>query len=327
MRRRQFITVIGGATVTWPLVARAQQRALPVVGYLSGGTPQGTAAFAAAIRDGISSTGLVEGKDYASESRWAGNNPDRLPGLVAGLVKDHVAVIISLDTVPAARAAKAATTDIPIVFALGTDPVKGGLVPSLNHPAGNITGISTMNLDIGPKLIGLLHELLPSAKRIGVLINIENTDSAKSLIIGTQDGALTLGLQSEIVFATGEDEIDAGMVGLGARAQALIVQPDVLFTQNRKKIATLAISEKLPTISSLPDFANAGGLMGYGSSFVDAHRKAGVYAARILKGEKPGDLPVQLGTKFTFTVNLKTAKAIGVDFPPTMLARADEVIE
>jgi putative tryptophan/tyrosine transport system substrate-binding protein len=327
MRRRDFIKGIAGSSLAWPLSARAQQPALPVIGYVSGGTSQGTAAFAAAVRDGISSAGLIEGKDYTSEFRWAGNNSDRLPGLVSDLVKDRVAVIVSLDTVPAARAAKAATTDIPIVFALGTDPVKGGLVASLNHPGGNITGISTMNLDIAPKLIGLLYELLPRARRIAVLVDIENADAARSMITGAQDGALTLGLQTEILFATREAEIDASLAGLGARAQALIVHPDVLFTQNSEKLATLAISEKLPTISSLPNFAKAGGLMGYGSSFMDVHRQAGVYVARILKGEKPGDLPVQLGTKFTFTINLKTANAIGVDFPPTMLARADEVIE
>jgi len=326
MRRRDFIYGIA-ASPAWPLCARAQQPSLPLVGYLSGGAAQVTAAFASAVRDGISSAGLLESKDYTSESRWAGNNPDRLPSLATELVKDRVAVIVSLDTVPAARTAKATTTDIPIVFVLGTDPVKSGLVVSLNHPGGNITGISTMNLDLGPKWVGLLHELLPSAKRIAILVNIENADAARSLITGTQSGALTLGFQTELVFATKDSEIDGALAGLGSRAQALIVHPDVVFNRNREKIAKLAIMEKLPAISALPDFAKAGGLMGYGSSFIDAHRQAGLYVARILKGEKPGDLPVQLGTKFAFTINLKTAKAIGIEFPPTMLARADDVIE
>jgi ABC-type uncharacterized transport system substrate-binding protein len=327
MRRREFITLLGGAAAAWPVVARAQQADLPIIGYVGQGAPEDAAPFVAAVRDGLTSTGLVEGKDYTSEFRWARHDADRLPGLVAELVQRRVAVIVTLDTAPAARAAKAARTEIPIVFALGNDPVKSGLVNSLNHPGGNITGSSTMNLDIGAKLIGLLHELLPTAKRFAVLVNIENADSARLLMTGAQDGALTLGLQTVIVFASKANEIDAALTGLAARSQGLIVHPDALFLQNREKVTTLAMRERLPTLSSLPDFAKAGGLMGYGSSFNEVHRQVGTYAGRILKGEKPGDLPVQLGAKFKFTINLKTAKAIGLDIPPTLLARADEVIE
>ena len=326
MKRRDFITLLGGAAA-WPLAAGAQQPAMPVVGFLSHGTPEGTAAFVAAVRKGLLEAGLVEGKDVTSELRWARHDADRLPALAADLVQRRVALIVTLDTVAAARAAKAATAEIPIVFALGTDPVQAGLVASLNRPGGNITGISTMNLDLGSKWIGLLHELLPAAKRFAVLVNIENADSARSIITRTQEAALALGTQTEILFASNEREIDAALVDLGARAQALIMHPDVLFTQNLEKLAALAIREKLAALYSTPNFPQAGGLMSYGSSFLEAQRQAGVYVGRILKGEKPGELPVQRASKFDFVINLKTAKTIRIDIPTTLLARADEVIE
>jgi putative ABC transport system substrate-binding protein len=328
MRRREFIALLGGAATAWPLAARAQQPGkLPVVGYLSQGTPESVASFVAAVQEGLGAGGLTEGKDYSSQIRWARDDTDRLPGLAAELVRDRVAVIVSVDTMPALRAAKAATAEIPIVFAVGTDPVKDGVVTSLNHPGGNITGASSMNLDIGGKLIGLLHELLPTAKRFAVLVDIDNSDAARSLITRTQESALELGLPAEFVFAINEGEIGAALAGLGARAQGLIIQPTVLFLRNRAKLSELAIRERLVTISPLPDFVKAGGLMSYGSSFIETHRQVGIYVSRILKGERPGELPVQLASKFTFTINLKTAKAIGIDIPPTMLARADEVIE
>jgi len=327
MKRREFITRLGGVAVAWPLAARAQQPTMPVIGFLSHGTPEGTAAFVAAVRKGLGEAGLVEGKDVTSELRWARHDADRLPALAADLVQRRVALIVTLDTVAAARAAKAATTEIPIVFALGTDPVQAGLVASLNRPGGNITGISTMNLDLGSKWIGLLHELLPAAKRFAVLVNIENADSARSIITRTQEAALALGTQTEILFASNEREIDAALAGLGARAQALILHPDVLFTQNLEKLAALAIREKLAALYSTPNFPQAGGLMSYGSSFLEAQRQAGVYVGRILKGEKPGELPVQRASKFDFVINLKTAKTIRIDIPTTLLARADEVIE
>jgi putative tryptophan/tyrosine transport system substrate-binding protein len=322
--RREFIAVLGG-TVSWSLAARGQ--GLPIIGYLSHGTPEGTATFVEAVRKGLSEAGIVDGRDVTSELRWARHDVDRLPGLAADLVQRRVAVIITLDTVPAARAAKAATTQIPIVFTVGTDPVHAGLVASLSRPGGNVTGISTMNLDLGSKWVGLLHQLLPAAKRLAVLVNISNSDSARSLITGTQTAALTLGLQTEFVFASIEGEIDAALAGLGARAQALIIHPDILFTQHRERLAALALREKLSALYSTRNFPQAGGLMSYGSSFLDAHRQAGAYAARILKGEKPGELPAQRATKFELVINLKTARALGLEVPPTLLATADEVIE
>jgi putative ABC transport system substrate-binding protein len=327
MNRRRFVT-LGAAAAAWPLAARAQQPAMLAIGYLAQGTSEGTAALVDAVRKGLGEAGIVEGKDVTSEFRWAGNVADRLPGLAVDLIQRRVSVIVALDTVAAARAAKAATTEIPIVFAgVGTDPVQAGLVASLNRPGGNVTGISTMNSDIGPKWVGLLHELLPAAKRFAVLVNIANAEVARSMITGTQGATLMIGMQCEILFASNEDEIDAALSGLGDRSQALIIQTDVVFLQHREKLAALAIREKLPALYALRDFPNAGGLMSYGSSWLDAHRLGGVYAGRILKGEKPGDLPVQRATKFDLVINLRTAKTIGIDIPATLLARADEVIE
>jgi putative ABC transport system substrate-binding protein len=327
MRRREFISVLCGATAAWPLGARAQQRpTLPVIGYLSHGTQEGTATFVAALRKGLGQAGVIDGKDVTSEFRFARHDADRLPSLAEDLVRQRVSVLVTLDTVAAARAAKAATTVIPIVFALGTDPVQAGLIGSLNHPGGNITGVSTLNLDLGSKWVSLLRELLPTAKRLAVLVNIENADTARSMITRTQEAGFALSVQIEFVFATVERDIDT-VAGLGARAQALIIQPDVLFTENLEKLAALAIHEKIPALYALRDFPQARGLMSYGSSFIEAHRKAGIYVGRILKGEKPGDLPVERATKFDFVINLKTAKSIGIDIPATLLARADEVIE
>jgi putative tryptophan/tyrosine transport system substrate-binding protein len=327
MKRREFITLLGGAVATWPLAARAQQPMMPMVGYLSQSAPEAGAALVAAVRKGLGEVGIVEGRDVTSEMRWARYDVDRLPGLAADLVQRRVAVIIALGTPPAARAAKAATSEIPIVFALGTDPVQIGLVESLNHPGGNVTGISTMNIDIAPKWVELLHELLPSGKRFATLVNIQSADSARAIITGTQAAGFALGAQIEILFANNQGEIDTALAGLGARAQGLIIHSEVLFLQNMQKLAALAVREKLPALYSQRAFPEAGGLMSYGSSFLDAHRQIGVYAGRILKGEKPGDLPVQRATKFELVINLKTAKAIGIDVPPTLLARADEVIE
>jgi len=325
VNRREVITLISGAAA-WPLAARAQTPS-PIVGYLAQGTPEGTAAWLVAVRKGLAEGGLVEGRDFSSEFRFARYDADRLPGLAVDLVQRRVAIIVALDTIAAARAAKAATTEIPILFTVGADPVQAGLVGSLNRPGGNITGISTMNTAIAPKWIGLLHELLPNAKRCAILVNVANAETAKALIIGAQAAAFALGLQTEVQFASNQGEIDIAFAGLGARTQALIIQPEVLFVQNLPKLAALAIRERLPALYSSREFAEAGGLMTYGSSFIEAHRQAGVYAARILKGEKPQDLPVQQATKFEFVINLKTAKAMGLTIPSTMLALADAVIE
>jgi putative ABC transport system substrate-binding protein len=327
MRRRDFIKVITGSAVTWPLAAGAQS-VPPMIGYLAEGKPEVTAVLVAAVCNGIGEIGLVEGKDYISEFRSAGGDAYLLPGLATELVQHRAAVIMTLDTLAAARAAKAVTTAVPIVFATGADPVRGRLVESLNHPSGNITGISAMNLEIASKWVGLLHELLPAAKRIAILVNIENADVARVMITDTQEAAFSMGLQTEFVFASNEGEIESALSGLGARSQALIIQPDVAFQlKNSEEFTALAIREKLPAISAAHEFAKGGGLMSYGSSFIEAHRLAGTYVGRILKGEKPGDLPVQRATKFDFVINLKTAKALGLTIPPTLLARADEVIE
>jgi ABC-type uncharacterized transport system substrate-binding protein len=327
MRRREFLGLVSGAVVS-PLSARAQQSPRPpVVGYLMNGRPEGQTALVTAVRKGLGEVGMVEGKDLTSEFRWANNDSDRLPGLAADLVQRRVAVIVALTTSPAVRAAKTATTEIPIVFVTGTDPVQAGFVTALNRPGGNVTGISAMNLELGSKWVALLHELLPAAKRIAVLVNFEGGESARLLITGTQAANLAIGLQTEFAFASKLDEIDAALAGLGSRAQALIVHPDAFFLQNRARLASLAIREKLPALSTLPDFAKAGGMMSYGSNFIDAHRQAGIYVGRILKGDKPGELPVQQASKFDFVINLKTARAIGVVIPPTLIARADEVIE
>jgi len=325
MRRRDFIKAIAGSAVTWPVAAGAQS-VPPMIGYLAQAKPEEIAVLVTANRNGLGETGLVEGKDYISEFRSAGGDANLLPGLATELVQRKAAVIMTLDTLAAARAAKAVTTVVPIVFATGADPLRGRLVESLNRPGGNITGISAMNLELGSKWVGLLHELLPAAKRIAILVNIENADAGQLLITDTQEAAFSMGLQTEFVFASNESEIEPALSGLGARSQGLIIQPDVTF-RNGEEVAALAIREKLPALGTQRDFAKAGGLMSYGSSFVEAHRLAGTYVGRILKGEKPGDLPVQRDTKFDFLINLKTAKALGLTIPPTLLARADEVIE
>ena len=326
MRRRDFIKIITGSALTWPLAASAQS-VPPMIGYLAEGKPEGTAVLVAAVRNGLAETGFVEGKDYTSEFRSAGGDANLLPGLATELVQHRAAVIVALDTLAAARAAKAVTTAVPIVFVTGADPVRARLVQSLNRPSGNITGISSMNLELGSKWVGLLHELMPTAKRIAILVNIENADAARLMITDTQEAAFAMGLQTEFVFASNEGEIEPALSGLGARSQALIIQPDVAFQlKNPEEFATLAIREKLPAIAATHEFAKNGGLMSYGSSFIEAHRLAGTYVGRILKGEKPGICQCN-GPPSSIVINLKTAKAIGLDIPPTLLARADEVIE
>ena len=326
MKRRSFIAGFG-STVAWPVVARAQAAPPAVIGYLAQGTQEGSAEFVSSVRKGLGEAGLVEGKDFTGRFGWARFNADLLSPLAIDLVQRQVAVIITLDTVAAARAAKTATMMTPIVFVLGSDPVQAGLVASLNRPGGNVTGISTMNLDLGSKWVGLLRELQPMAKRFAVLVNIVNTESARSLITGTQTAALTIGVQIEFVFASTEEEIDAAFARLGGRSQGLIIHPDSLFTQHRERLAALAIREKLPALYSTGNFPEAGGLMSYGSSFLDAHRQASRYAGRILKGDKPADLPVEQSTKLELLINMKTAKALGLTVPETLLATADEVIE
>ena len=302
--------------------------ALPIIGYLSPLDPEPTSFLVAAFRKGLGEAGFVEGQNVAIEFRWGRHESDRFPELAADLVRRKVAVITTMGSNAVARAAKAATTSIPIVFAVGDDPVKNGLVAALNRPGGNVTGVTTMNTDIGPKWLELLRELLPSARRFAVLVNSEDRMGAQSMITQVQAAALTNDLQIVVLFASSDRELDEAVAQLAQlRAEALLIMPDALFLDRREQIATLALSHRVPTIYAIPAFPQAGGLMSYGSSFAEVHREVGTYAGRILKGEKPGELPVLRSTKFELVINLKTAKAIGLTIPPTFLARADEVIE
>ena len=325
MKRRDFITLLGGAAA-WPVLARAQQPAMPVIGYLDGGSLGTSAHVIAAIRKGLSETGYVEGSNVAIEYRWAEGNYDRLPAMAAEVARRQVAVIVAMGT-PAAYAAKAATSTVPIVFGGGIDPVQAGLVASLNRPGGNVTGVTSMNVEIETKRLGLLHDLLPQATRFAVLVNPDNP-LAEIDIKDAQATAATIGGQIEIFTARTNREIDAAFASLvQKRAEALLIGPDVFFTNRRVQLATLAVRHGVPAIYSFREFAEAGGLMSYGTSNTDRDRQVGVYAGRILKGEKPEDLPILQPTKFEFVINLQTARTLGLEVPSTLLARADEVIE
>jgi putative ABC transport system substrate-binding protein len=323
--RREFITLLGGAAVAWPLAARAQQAALPVVGFLHLGDPAADADLTAAFRNGLRETGYIEGQNVAIESRWARYDNSRLPGFIDDLVHRRVAVIAA--TGDAAARVAAATRTIPIVFTIGTDPVQAGIVASLARPGANITGITTLNALIGTKWLGLFHDLLPSATRFAVLRN-PNVRDEESIAENTRPVASAKGWQIETVEASTSDEIDAAFASLvQQRAEALMIAPGALFRQRLVKLATLATRHAIPAIYPIPQFAEAGGLMSYGTNFVDIFRQAGVYVGQILKGAKPGDLPVLQPTKFEFVINLSTAKALGITFPPGLLAIADRVIE
>ena len=327
MRRREFITLLGGAAAAWPLAARAQQPAIPIVGYLHPDSPQTVAGLLAAFREGLNETGYVEGQNVAIEYRWAQNDLSRIPELVADLVRRRVAVIATPGTSAAALAAKAATTTIPIVFSLGLDPVQLGLVASLSRPGGNITGVNSMSNELAAKRLGLLHELLPTATRFGVLVNPQNP-TTESLKKDVEAAAAAIGPQIEFFTANTGVDIDAAFASIvQRRADALVVHPDNLFINRRVQLITLAARHAVPAIYALRPDAEAGGLMSYGTKLADAHRQAGVYTGRILKGAKPTDLPVIQPTKFEFVINLQTAKTIGLTVLPTLLARADEVIE
>jgi ABC-type uncharacterized transport system substrate-binding protein len=327
-RRREFITLLGGgAAAAWPLAARAQQPAIPIVGYVHADSPQATTDLVAAFREGLRETGYVEGQNVVIEYRWAHNDLSRIPELVADLVHRRVAVIATPGSSAAALAAKAATTTIPIVFSLGLDPVRLGLVASLSRPGGNITGVNSMSSELVAKRLGLLHELLPTAKRFGVLINPKNP-TTESLKKDVQAAAEAIGAQIEFFTATTGVGIDTAFANLvQRRADALLVHPDNLFINRRVQLTTLAARHAVPTIYPLRPDAEAGGLMSYGTKLADAHRQAGVYTGRILKGAKPADLPVVQPTKFEFIINLQTAKTIGLTVPDALLTRADEVIE
>jgi len=327
VNRRSFITLLGGASVAWPLTARAERGGIPVVGYLSPGTPEGGAYLIAAFRNGLAEGGYVEGKNVAIEYRWAHNDYARLSELAGDLVNRRVAVIATGGGSRAPLAAKAATTTIPIVFTTGSDPVEDGLVASLNRPGGNITGISAMQVEVQEKRLGLLHELLPAATRFAVLVNPGN-QMTNSLVTNTRAAAEATGLQVEVLAASTRAEIDTALESLVQRhVGGLLVSPDTFFDTRRIHLVTVAVRHALPVIYPFRESVAAGGLMSYGPSFHDIARLAGTYAARVLKGEKPADLPVLRATKFEFVVNLQTAKTIGLTVPATLFARADEVIE
>ena len=325
--RRELITLVGGAAVAWPVVTRAQQPAMPVIGYLYAGSPEAVAHLVVAFRKGLSEAGYVEGQNVAIEYRWARNENARLPELAADLVRRRVAVIATLASTPAALAAKAATTTIPIVFYTGANPVELGLVASLNHPGGNITGVSSMSGELASKRLGLLHELLPEATRFAVLINPNNPQN-KSVIANLPAVALAIGRQIEFLTTTTNRDIDTAFVSLiQKRADALLVSADALFANRRVQLVALTIRHAVPVIFPFREDADAGGLMSYGPSISELYRQTGIYTGLVLRGENPADLPVGQATKFEFVINFQTAKTVGIEIPPTLLARADEVIE
>ena len=327
MRRREFITLIGGAAATWPLTARAQQSAMPVVGFLSPGSPEAHAKFVAGFRKGLGEAGYVDGRNVAIEYRWAYGESGRLLELAADLVNRKVTVIAAPGGVAGALAAKAATATVPIVFVTGSDPVADGLAVSLNRPGGNVTGITSMNTGLAVKQLGLLQQLLHRDARFAVLVNPKNPQT-QSVIANLQAAASAMGRQVEILTASTKPEITPAFSDVvQKRANALLISADPLFASRPVQLATLAARHAMPTIYALREFAEAGGLMSYGSNFTDLFHQAGTYTGRVLKGEKPADLPILQATKFELVINLQTAEALGLTVPPTLLALADEVIE
>jgi putative ABC transport system substrate-binding protein len=327
LKRRDVITLLGSAAVAWPLGARAQQPAVPVVGYLYDGVPETSAHLVAAFRKGLSETGFIEGQNVALEYRWGHHDDNRLRELAADLVSRRVAVIAAPASTRAIVAAKAATATIPIVFATGGDPVKLGLVASLNRPGGNITGVTGMAVDVTAKRLGLLHELVPGAARTAVLVNPTNP-IAEIIVTDLQVSVSATGWQIEILRASTNRDIDSAFAILvQKRASALLVTPDSLFLTRRVQLTTLAVRHAVPAIYPFREDVEAGGLMSYGPNISDSARQVGIYVGRILKGEKPADLPVMRATRFEFVINLQTAKTLGLEIPTTLLARADEVIE
>jgi putative ABC transport system substrate-binding protein len=326
MRRREFITLLSGVAATWPVATHAQQPTMPAIGLLGSATASGWARYVNAFHQGLRDSGYVEGRNVAIEARWADNDYDRLPPMAADLVRRQVSLIVAFST-PAARAAKAATATIPIVFTTTSDPVQIGFVASLNRPGGNMTGVTTRSVEVGAKLLELLHEAVPTAKIMVLLVNPANPQT-DILSRNLQAAARASGLQLHVLNASTEREFDTVFATLSQlRAGGLIIGSDVLFTTSSGQLAALTVRHRLPAVFQNRDFAVAGGLMSYGGSITEQYSQAGVYTGRILKGEKPADLPVVQTTKVELTLNLKTAKALGISLPISLLGRADEVIE
>jgi putative ABC transport system substrate-binding protein len=327
MKRREFLRVFGGVAAAWPLAARAQQATMPVIGFIHSASPSYFAQFAGAFRDGLKEAGYVEHQNIAIEYRWAEGRYDRLPALVNELIERQVAVIFAAGGTDPAKAAKAATTAIPIVFISAADPVKTGLVASLSRPGGNVTGVSLLASAIDAKKLGLLRELVPAASAIGLLIN-PKYPAAKSQSGEVQEAAKSLGVKSIVLSASTEGEIDMAFASLVQQGtSALLVGTDPFFNSRREQFAAMAARYSIPVIYPQREYVTVGGLISYGPHFADGYRQAGVYVGRILAGEKPANLPVMQPTKFEMVINLKTAKALGLSVPPTLLALADEVIE
>ena len=328
MKRREFISLVGGTAVAWPFAARAQQGALPVVAFVNGGSPEVSTTRAAAFRKGLNESGYVEGQNVTVEYHWLEGQYDRLRALAADLVRRQVTVIATPASTPAALAAKAATATIPIVFSVGEDPVRLGLVASLARPGGNVTGVNLLTTEVTAKELRLLHDVVPKAVRIAVLVNPANPGTAETTLRDLQEAAPAIGLQIQILNATTIGEIDAAFASFAQnRPDALFVGPDGFFGSRRVQLVTLTAVNKIPATYWDRDIVAAGGLMSYGTDLADAFRQVGVYTGKILKGAKPADLPVQQLTKFQFVINLQTARALGIEVRPDVLSIADEVIE
>ena len=326
MKRREFITLLGGAAAAWPIAARAQQPAMPVIGYLSLGLPDVFAERLRAFRQSLAETGFVEGRNVAIDYRWAGDDVERLPALAADLVRRQVTVIAAFGGLNGSLAAKTATSTIPVVFGTGDDPIATGLVTSLNRPGGNVTGAVTLGVEVSPKRLELMHELVPTGT-IAVLVN-PTRPNANEIAAGMQAAAQALRRQIQVLQASNEREIDAAFASLAQlRAGALVIGNDAYFNSRAKQFGALTLRHGVPTIYQYREFAAAGGLMSYGSAIADIYRIVGTYVGRVLTGEKPADLPVQQATRIELIINMTTAKALGLTFPITLLGRADEVIE